>query len=62
MVIRHRNRSGVEGVGFQNISARGQISVVNLTDDVGTRQNQQIVIALQVALPVGKTCTAKILF
>ncbi|BFO12333.1 hypothetical protein GGER_48430 [Serratia rubidaea] len=62
MVIGHRDGGGVKGVGFEDIRARFQVAVVDRADDVRLGQHQQIVIAFQVALPIGKTRAAVILF
>ncbi len=58
VVIRHRNRGGVEAVGFQNIRARRQILGVDFLDDVRLCQAQQVVVAFQVVREVGKARAA----
>ena len=60
LVIRHSDRGGVEGIGFQNIRARFQISVVDLADHLGLAEHQKIVVAFKIAGPVAETTAAKI--
>ncbi len=58
----HRNRGGVEGVGFEDVCASGEVFPVNRADDFRLGQHQQVVIALDVFVPVGKTGAAIIGF
>ena len=60
MVVGHGDGGGVEGIGFEDVGSRFQIAVVNGGNDLGLGQHQQVVIAFQIALPVGKTLTAKV--
>ena len=53
-IVRHADAIGIEGVGFQQIRARLQVSQVNGLDDLRLGQGQQVIITLQVARPVGK--------
>ena len=54
-VIVLRNRGGAECVGFDDVSTRRQIAFVDLADDVGARQAQQFVVALDVVREVLET-------
>ena len=62
MVIGHRDRGGVEGIGFNDVSARFKIGVMDSGDDVRFRQDQQVVIAFEIGSPVGKALAAIIRF
>ena len=46
---------GVEGVGFQDVGACIQVGLLDLGDDLRLAQQQQIVVAFDVARPVGET-------
>jgi hypothetical protein len=61
-VIGHRNAVGVERAGFQNVGAGGEILTVDFANDFRLGQQQQIVIALQIARPVGEARAAIIGF
>ena len=62
LVIRHRNGCGVEGVGFDDIRARFKVGVVDSGDHFRFTEYQQVVVAFEVAWPVGKAFTTKIGF
>ncbi|GCM80792.1 hypothetical protein ExPUPEC79_01980 [Escherichia coli] len=62
MVIRHRNSRGVEGVGFDDIRARFKVGVVDSGDHFRFAEHQQVVVAFEIAWPVGKAFTTKIGF
>ena len=62
LVIRHRNGRGVEGVGFDDIRARFKVGVVDSGDHFRFTEYQQVVVAFEVAWPVGKAFTTKIGF
>ena len=53
-----RGRIRAEGIGLDDVRARFQIFAVDGFDDFGLGQHQQIVVALEVAVPVGKTLAA----
>mmetsp|Transcript_36612 Transcript_36612/g.84976 ORF Transcript_36612/g.84976 Transcript_36612/m.84976 type:complete len:483 (-) Transcript_36612:1085-2533(-) len=48
VVVFLRNRGGAEGVGLDQVSAGGEVLLVDLADDIGPREQQQLVVALQV--------------
>ena len=54
--LRHRRR--VEGVAFDNIGARLEVSAVDARDQLGTGQRQQIVITLDIAPIAAKSLAA----
>ena len=60
MIIGHGDTGGVEAVGFQNIGTGRQIGLVDLADHLGLGQHQQVIVALEIATPVGKTRAAVI--
>ena len=62
LVIRHRNSRGVEGVGFDDIRARFKVGVVDSGDHFRFAEHQQVVVAFEIAWPVGKAFTTKIGF
>ena len=51
---------GVEGIGFDDIRTSVQIGTVNLADDIGLSQGQQIVVARQFMGMVIEAVAAKI--
>ena len=53
-VVVHGNRSGIEGIGLDEVRAGLQIGGVNLADDRRLGQRQQIVVALEIAGPVAE--------
>ena len=57
LVIGHGDASGVEGVGLENVGPGSAILLVDLADHRRTGQHQQIVVALDVGMPVGKPLT-----
>ncbi len=61
MVIRHRDGCRVEGIGLDNVRAGGEIGVVDLANNLRLAEDQQVVIAFQVARPIGKAFAAEIL-
>src|SRR5690606_27141413 len=58
VVIGHGNARGIERVGLDDIGAGVQVGAVNGTDRVRLGNRQQIVVAFQVTMPVGKTLAA----
>ena len=55
MVIGHRNRGRIKRIRFENVCARFEVFVVNRANHGGPRQREQIVIAAQIAFPIGKS-------
>jgi hypothetical protein len=53
---------GVEGVGFEDVGAGIQVRLLDGGDDVRTAEQQQVVVTLDVARPVGKPFAAVVLF
>ena len=52
---------GVEGVGFQNVGAGIQVGFLDATNHVRARQHQQVVVAFDIAWPVGEAFATVIL-
>ena len=61
VVIGHGDGGGIEGVGLDNVSAGVQISLVKGLDPFRLRHAEQIIVALEVAWPVGKTAPPEVL-
>ncbi len=59
-VVALRNRGRRKRVRLDDVGARRQVRVMDVPDDIGSRQGQQIVVALQVARVVAKPLTAEI--
>src|SRR5690606_17081921 len=55
------NPGGVEAVGFDNIGASFKISPVDISDNVGLGEAQQVVVATQVPVKISKAFAAIIL-
>ena len=53
-VVGHGGTRAVEGVGLDDVRAHLQVLLVDAADDLRLGQHQQVVVALQVAGPVGK--------
>ncbi len=49
-----------EGVGFEEVDAGGEILVADVADDVGARQGEEVVVALELAAVVAEACPAEI--
>ena len=62
LVIGHRDRGGVESIGFDDIGAGFKIFGVDVGDQIGLGQTQQIVATFEIFAVIGKTRAAKILF
>jgi hypothetical protein len=58
VIIRLRDRSRVEGVRFENVRAGLQILLVYLANDLRLREDQQVVVALDVVLEILETLSA----
>ena len=52
--------SRIEGIRFDDIGARLQISQVDIPDQIGLRQVEQVVVTAEIDLPVAKTLAAKV--
>ncbi len=61
-VIRHRNGCRVKGVGFDDIRASLKVGVVDSGDHLRLAEYQRVIVAFQVAGPVGKALPAEIFF
>ena len=59
IVVGHRNRRGIESIGFDDISAGLQILHVNLSDQIRPGETQDIVAASQIARVSRKTHAPK---
>ena len=59
-IIGLRRLVGVEGVGLEEIDARIQILPPDILDDVGTRQRQKVIVALQIGTMIAETGTTEI--
>ena len=57
-IVAQRRGIGIEGVGLDDVGARGQVLGVNLADQRRLRQRQQVVVALQIARPVAEALPA----
>ena len=55
------DRSRGEGVGGDEVGAGHGVGVVNVLDRLGLGQHQQVVVAAQVARPVGEALAAELL-
>ena len=53
---------GVEGVGFEDVGAGIQVGFLDGRDHVGARKQQQVVVTLDVARPVGKARATIVVF
>ncbi|MNO63032.1 hypothetical protein D3C76_537230 [compost metagenome] len=62
LVIGHGDASGVEGVGLEDVGPGGTVLIVDLADHRRPGQYQQIVVALDVGMPVGEALAAVIRF
>lgn len=56
------NLRGVEGVGFEDIGPGVEVGLLDRGDDIGLGQQQQIVVALDVAWPIGKARATIVVF
>ncbi len=57
-VVGQRDRGGVEGVGLDDVGAGLEVLAVDAGDDLRLGERQQVVVALQVARPVGEPLAA----
>ena len=60
-VVGHGDTRGVEGVGFKNVGAGVQVGFFNAADHVRAGQHQQVVVALDVAWPIGEAFATVVL-
>jgi hypothetical protein len=58
MIISHADLLGIKGVRLDDIGARFQVFPVDTFDDGRLRQDQQVIVALQVGRPVFETFAA----
>ena len=49
-VIGHRGRIGIEGIGLDDVSTGTEELIVDVTNDVRSRDRQQIIVTLEVSL------------
>jgi hypothetical protein len=61
VVVAQADRVGVEGVGLDEVGAGREVLAVDAGDDVGRGEDQQVVVAAQVARPVGEAVAAEVL-
>ena len=61
-VIRLRNRSRVERVGFNDLRACLEIGAVNPPDHIGSGDCQDVVVTLEISVMGGKAVAPKIFF
>ena len=54
VVVRHRDRVGIEGVGLEDVRTRLQVCGMDLTDDLRPREREQVVVALLVVREIGE--------
>ncbi len=59
LVIRQRNGGGVERVAFDDVRARFEVLAMDGLDDLGLREAEQVVVALQVLRRILKPVPAK---
>ena len=59
-VVRLRNRRAAERVGLDDVGTRLQIGVMDRADDIGARQGQEVVVALDVVRMVREPGAAKV--
>ena len=59
-IVAHRRCVRIECVGFDDVGAGVQKSTVNVLDYTWARNRQQVVIALQVLLPVPETIAPEV--
>ena len=57
-VVAQRDRGGVEGVGLDEVGAGGEVLLVDRGHQLRLGQRQQVVVALEVAGPVGEALAA----
>ena len=57
-VVGEGHRVGVEGVGLDDVGAGVEVLAVDRGDDVGLGEREQVVVALEVARPVGEALAA----
>jgi hypothetical protein len=57
LVVVLRDRGGAEGVGLDQVGARGQVALVDVADHVGPREAEQLVVALHVLVEVLEALT-----
>ena len=60
VVVRLRDGIRVEGVRGDDIGTRQQILAMNVCDDLWLRQDQEVVVAAQIAAPVSEARTAEL--
>ena len=62
VVILLGDGGGAKRVGLDDVGPRGKVFPMDLSDDVGARDGQQVVVALQSVFDIGKPLAAKVLF
>jgi hypothetical protein len=60
LVVLLRDAGGAEGVGLHQVSAGGQVLLVDAADDLGPREHQQLVVPLYVDRVVGEARAAEV--
>ena len=62
LVVLLRDRGGAEGIGFDQIRARGQVAFVDVLNDIGPSQREQLIVAFDVPLEVLEALAAVLRF
>ena len=60
VVVAQADRVGVEGVRLEQVGAGGEVLAVDPGDDVGRGEDEEVVVAAQVARPVGEPLAAEV--
>ncbi len=61
-VVGERDRSGVEGIGLEDVRAGLEVLPVDIAHQRGLRERQEVVVAAQLARPVAKAAAPIVLF
>ena len=61
-IIGHGDGGGVEGVGADDVSANFEICLMNFFDHLGFGEGEEVIVAFDVLVPIGKFLTTIIFF